>query len=332
MKTQHLGDFLRPVCSTAFAALAIATALLGSAAPASAFPAGPAASSSQEAKRAVADYNLGSDTLAIQGYDPVAYFEIGGGAPRKGSASISLNHQGATYRFATEENRATFVASPETYEPAHGGWCSFAMAKNIKYKIDPAAYRIGEGRLLLFADKEYAEFDGDWVPKERSSLEKADKNWKTMTGESARKASADTWRAIDNYNLSKNDLAIEGYDPVSYFKEGGSKPKEGKSKYSLRHGGVLYYFASEKNRTTFLSNPERFEPQHGGWCSYALGARNKKVEVDPEAYRMTNGQLHLFFNAWYDDTRDGWDEDTANLKRKADANFASLLKKSQAKY
>ena len=52
----------------------------------------------------------------------------------------------------------------------------------------------------------------------------------------------------------------------------------------------------------------RYEAQHGGWCSYAMGAKGELVEVDPSAYRLTNGQLHLCYTGWFADTRDDWDD------------------------
>jgi YHS domain-containing protein len=280
--------------------------------------------------RASASYNLGPERLALQGYDPVAYFEVGGGFPAKGSPEITSEHEAVVYRFANEENRKLFEASPETYEPAFGGWCAYAMSKNKKVKVDPKAFRIGEGRLLLFVDDDYLEFDDDWVPEEHELLEKADKNWKAMSGESPRKAAPGSWRPVQEWNLSDDCLAIEGWDPVSYFPEGGGKPVEGSKAHQVRHGGVLYRFASEKNAKAFVANPEKYEPQHGGWCSYAMGAKNKKVEIQPNNYRLTNGQLHLFYSDWFSDTSDDWDEDTANLKRKADANWAKRNKQARA--
>jgi YHS domain-containing protein len=116
---------------------------------------------------------------------------------------------------------------------------------------------------------------------------------------------------------------------VSYFPEGGGEPKEGKASLSVRHRGVLYRFADEANRKRFLDDPDKYEPQHGGWCSYAMGASGEKVEVDPEAFRLTDGHLHLFYNSWFNDTRKDWDEDTAALKKKADANWKKLNEKER---
>lgn len=278
-----------------------------------------------QSDRNVSEHNLDSERLAIQGYDPVAYFDEGGALPTRGKASLTAEHEGAVYRFASEANRELFLADPARFEPAHGGWCSYAMSKNVKYRIDPEAFRVSQGRLLLFADTDYVEFDGDWVPEEAKLLRTADDNWKRMSGESPRTAPADSFRKSNEFNLSGNSLAIEGYDPVAYFPEGGGKPTKGKTALSLRHRGVLYRFATEANREAFRANPARYEPQHGGWCSYAMGAKGEKVEVDPKAFRLTNGQLHLFYTGFFSDTREDWDADTAALKRKADENWDELL-------
>src|SRR5690349_3167282 len=69
-----------------------------------------------------------------------------------------------------------------------------------------------------------------------------------------------------NFNLEKN-LAIQGYDPVAYFKE--NKPAKGKSEISVSYLGVTYYFSSPENKTAFIKEPTAYEPQYGGWCAYA---------------------------------------------------------------
>jgi YHS domain-containing protein len=251
----------------------------------------------------------------------------GGGKAAPGRSSISLEHGGAVYHFASDENRQLFTANPDKYEPTHGGWCAYAMSKDIRYAVDPLAFLISEGRLTLFADAEYTEFDGDWVPEQHKLLAAADKNWRRFSGESAGKAAKGSFRLFEEFNLSDVSLAIEGYDPVSYFSEGGSEPRKGKSRWSQSVRGVVYRFASEKNLKLFQRDTAKYEPAHGGWCSYAMGAQGAKVEVDPESYRMTAGQLHLFFKAWYDDTSSSWDEDTKALKKKADANWDKLISK-----
>lgn len=287
-----------------------------------------AAPLSAQAGRNTEAYDLGAGRLAIEGYDPVAYFDEGGARPAEGQADIRVDHEGVVYRFANEANKQTFLADPERFEPAYGGWCAYAMSFDKRVSVDPLAFRVGQGRLLLFADTDYVEHDGGWVPEEDRLLGKADAKWKAFSGESARKAAPGSFRKYDQFNLTDDSLALEGHDPVAYFPEGGSKPRKGSTEYTLRHQGVKYRFASAANRDAFAADPARYEPQHGGWCSYAMGVNGEKVEVDPEAYRLTDGQLHLFYTSWLSDTRDDWDDDTAALKRKADANWDKLMAKA----
>jgi len=65
--------------------------------------------------------NTNRHGLAIEGYDPVAYFGAGGGEPTKGKKSITAEHDGATYRFANEDHRQRFASDPDRYAPAFGG-------------------------------------------------------------------------------------------------------------------------------------------------------------------------------------------------------------------
>jgi YHS domain-containing protein len=65
-----------------------------------------------------APLNLDGDGVAIQGYDPVANFEMVKSV--EGMASIAVEYEGAHYRFSTEANRAAFEANPERYAPAYG--------------------------------------------------------------------------------------------------------------------------------------------------------------------------------------------------------------------
>ena len=59
--------------------------------------------------------------VAIEGYDPVSYFE---GKPLAGDPEIKLVYKNITYQFASTSNLAKFKLDPEKYEPAYGGWCA----------------------------------------------------------------------------------------------------------------------------------------------------------------------------------------------------------------
>ncbi len=124
-----------------------------------------------------------------------------------------------------------------------------------------------------------------------------------------------------HYNVNKNKLALDGWDPVSYFQ---TEPREGSSQFSYTYKGVVYYFASSKNKDAFKANPSKYLPEYGGWCAYAMGKTGEKVEVDPETYKIVDGKLYLFYNKFFTNTLDDWNENEANLKQNADQNWLNL--------
>ncbi|MEZ4800994.1 MAG: YHS domain-containing (seleno)protein [Flavobacteriales bacterium] len=120
---------------------------------------------------------------------------------------------------------------------------------------------------------------------------------------------------VKHFNVDKS-LAIEGYDPVAYFILG--KAVKGTSKISYSFMGVIYNFSSDENKKKFIAQPEKYEPQYGGWCAYAMGNSGEKVEVDPETFKIIDGKLYLFYNAFFNNTLLSWNKDEKNLKAKAD--------------
>ncbi|MBK8976086.1 MAG: hypothetical protein IPM29_09175 [Planctomycetes bacterium] len=113
-------------------------------------------------------------------------------------------------------------------------------------------------------------------------------------------------RESTRYNLADDlPLALSGYDPVSYFPEGGSRPTPGDPDLSARFGGVIYLFATREHRDLFLADPLHYEPAHGGWCSYAM-ARGQQASCDPTAFLIEDGRLLLFHRDLFSDTRDGF--------------------------
>ena len=101
------------------------------------------------------DLNASSTGLAMQGYDPVAYFTDG--APAKGSYKITTVFNDATYRFASEEHKAQFEANPEAYLPAYGGYCAFGTAMGFKFDGDPTYWKIVDNTLYLNLSKDIQE-------------------------------------------------------------------------------------------------------------------------------------------------------------------------------
>ena len=119
-------------------------------------------------------------------------------------------------------------------------------------------------------------------------------------------------------------LALSGYDPVSYFPEGGGTPRPGDSRFTAVHEGREYRFLSEGNRVRFEAAPDRYEPQFGGWCAYAV-ANGYKFEIDPESHLLVDGRLLLFYRGILGDARAEFEKEgvEAGLAR-ADGNWPSL--------
>lgn len=123
-------------------------------------------------------------------------------------------------------------------------------------------------------------------------------------------------------NLEKG-VAIQGFDPVSYF---SNKAVKGDKKLSVNYQGAVYYFSSVTNKNKFSENPSKHLPQYGGWCAFAMGDNGKKVEVDPETFKIVDGKLFLFYNAYFNNTLKSWNKDEKNLKAKADKNWSIIIK------
>lgn len=129
-----------------------------------------------------ADLNLNGDGVALSGYDPVSYFMS---APKKGYPALKATYEGANYYFENEENRVAFLANPEKYAPAYGGWCAWAMLDGDKVEVDPLSYKIVEGRNLLFYNGFWGDTRKKWNSKiqqtqESALVNQADQNWQKL--------------------------------------------------------------------------------------------------------------------------------------------------------
>jgi len=115
------------------------------------------------------------------------------------------------------------------------------------------------------------------------------------------------------------NVAVSGYDPVAYFREGRAMP--GRRDISATHRGATYRFASTANRDTFLSQPDRFVPQYGGYCAWAV-SQGYTASADPRVWRIVNGKLYLNYNA---EVGRRWAEDIPGHIAKANANWPKVL-------
>ena len=97
------------------------------------------------------------------------------------------------------------------------------------------------------------------------------------------------------YSVQANDdgVAIDGFDPVAYFDEG--RAIKGIEVHTCEYLNKTWHFSSAENRDKFLSNPEKFSPQYGGFCAHSLG-KNKIIESNPEAFAIRDDKLYLYRN------------------------------------
>ena len=123
------------------------------------------------------------------------------------------------------------------------------------------------------------------------------------------------------YTGTFSSQAVSGYDTVAYFTEG--KPVKGNPEFKTEYKGAEWRFASQANLDAFKANPDKYAPQYGGYCAYAVGAKNALVSADPEAWSIVNDKLYLNYDK---DIQQTWVKDQANYIRKGDANWPGLVK------
>jgi len=128
------------------------------------------------------------------------------------------------------------------------------------------------------------------------------------------------------YFVDENNVAIKGYDLVAYANQ--NTAVKGDSNYSSEYEGVKWFFSSAENKAAFEETPSKYLPAYGGYCAFAMTAKNAKVPTDPETFKYYNGQLHLFFNDLYDgqkfNTIVPWNADEENMKETAEGNWKSM--------
>ena len=91
-----------------------------------------------------------------------------------------------------------------------------------------------------------------------------------------------------------SSAAIKGYDVVAYFTE--QQAVKGKEDFSYEYKGVVWQFASAENLAAFEASPQKYLPQYGGYCAYAMATYGDKVKVDPEQFTVKEGKLYLNYS------------------------------------
>ena len=128
--------------------------------------------------------------------------------------------------------------------------------------------------------------------------------------------------AIDPiYTARFSNNAIKGYDTVAYFTEG--QAVEGDKQFSTEYKGANWLFSSQENLDLFVANPEKYAPQYGGYCAYAV-SQNATASIQPEQFTIHEGKLYLNYNA---KVNEKWLANKENFIEKADEFWPALLEK-----
>jgi YHS domain-containing protein len=120
-------------------------------------------------------YTARFSSLAVDGYDTVAYFNDG--APAKGSKEFSTEYNGAEWRFVSADNLAAFKADPVAYAPQYGGYCAWAVSQNYTASGNPQNWAIVDGKLYLNYNTEIQERWNKDIP---GFIAAAEKNWPSV--------------------------------------------------------------------------------------------------------------------------------------------------------
>lgn len=117
-----------------------------------------------------------------------------------------------------------------------------------------------------------------------------------------------------------SNLAVGGYDSVSYFVDGA--PMKGSSEFSTEYMGAEWRFTTAENLARFKADPEAYAPQYGGYCAWAA-AGGKTASGNPRQWAIVDGKLYLNYNK---KVKGLWDEDRAGFIAQADERWPELLK------
>ena len=134
------------------------------------------------------------------------------------------------------------------------------------------------------------------------------------------------------YNIDADNIAIQGYDLVSYFEQ--NKAIIGSKDFQTTFKGVNYLFSNQDNKIKFENNPESFIPAYGGWCAYAAaldltkdGYPSSRFPIDPTHFKITDGRLLLFAKLPNFDGLHAWNKaDEKLLLQQADLFWESREK------
>ncbi len=125
---------------------------------------------------------------------------------------------------------------------------------------------------------------------------------------------------VDAVNQDGRKIAMHGYDAVAYFTDG--RPAKGSAQFGARWMGASWMFATAEHRDLFQKEPEKYAPQYGGYCAWAV-SQGYTANGDPEAWRIVNGKLYLNYNK---SVQQKWERDREARIQEGDRNWPGLHK------
>jgi hypothetical protein len=128
---------------------------------------------------------------------------------------------------------------------------------------------------------------------------------------------AELHAGIDPVN-NERGVALHGHDAVAYFKEG--KPVKGRDAIVAEWMGVKWLFSKEEHRDLFVAEPEKYAPQFGGYCAWAV-SHGYVADIDPEAWSIVNGKLYVNYSK---EVRAMWDKEKEKLIPLGEKNWITL--------
>jgi YHS domain-containing protein len=118
-------------------------------------------------------------------------------------------------------------------------------------------------------------------------------------------------------------IALHGFDPVAYFTQNNAV--KGDAQLTAAYHGVTYEFASKENQAAFQANPEKYIPQYGGFCAFAV-SKGAKADIDPHAFAIHDGKLYVNASGR---AQKLFVEDVKGNIEKADHNWPEVAKQSK---
>lgn len=125
-------------------------------------------------------YNIDDSTIALQGYSPVSYLDIG--IAQKGLKEYKSTYNGVAYYFTSKEQKKTFEANPSKYLPQYGGYCAFGVSVGAKFRVDPNKFVVKNGKYYLFLYNLEVDAQQLWLNGNHNELvKKSNTNWTSLS-------------------------------------------------------------------------------------------------------------------------------------------------------